>query len=449
MGLPDDNIRNNFKDDYEITKALKKNLNINIESIIFKRKRFKSTNVELNELIQNRIQGKKEAKIKLTGKNNNKKITNKNNKLIIKSLSYEKLEKVPEEIQNINQNTIYKNNNLHKSNPQIESKSLSKYKNEKENSQKESESSNSIEEISNITEETSNSSENTDETNSTSNQDNLIINDNMKTIFLSSGISNKDSINSNIVKEEKNSSDLSNQESISTLDYELNFYRNGTDIRRSYIQKLVSKALFLPNNKPKTHNSLIIFDWDDTLLPTSFLTPGGVFNESILYSENNHKKLEKLESSVLKLLNIAISKGDVYIITNAGAGWVEYSAQIIYPNILPILNKIKIISARGDWEKDFPGDIKSWKIQAFLGLTHKLDIKLVTNIICLGDSMLEMEAGRILAKKFSQAFVKTIKFKEGPKPEELNKQLTVVSNQFNAIYSAIKNLTIRVEKKKK
>ena len=64
------------------------------------------------------------------------------------------------------------------------------------------------------------------------------------------------------------------------------------------------------------------------------------------------------------------------------------------------MNKIKVISARGDWEKDYPGDIKSWKIQAFLSLANKLDVKLVTNIICLGDSMFEMEVGRILGKKF-------------------------------------------------
>jgi hypothetical protein len=59
-----------------------------------------------------------------------------------------------------------------------------------------------------------------------------------------------------------------------------------------------------------------------------------------------------------------------------------------------------------------------------------------------------MEAGKILADKFSEAFIKTIKFRECPKPEELNKQLTLVLEQFSNIYSTIKNLTIRVEKRK-
>ena len=76
-------------------------------------------------------------------------------------------------------------------------------------------------------------------------------------------------------------------------------------------------------------------------------------------------------------------------------------------------------------------------------------MNLVTNIICIGDSLFEMEAGRILASKFSEAFIKTVKFKEAPKMDELIKQLNVVYLQFGTIYSSIKNLTIRVEKKKK
>ena len=55
----------------------------------------------------------------------------------------------------------------------------------------------------------------------------------------------------------------------------------------------------------------------------------------------------------------------------------------------------------------------------------------------------------ILASKFSEAFIKTIKFREAPKLDELLKQLKLVYAQFGSIYSSIKNLTIRVERKKK
>ncbi len=296
----------------------------------------------------------------------------------------------------------------------------------------------------------------------------MLITNNIKAVFVDSKLSGKEQLPEEKNKEQeekqeeqskeneeiKSPNDLvkdssGNSNNSSTFDYELNFYRNGNDIRQSYISKLITKKVWNPNMKPKQHNSLIIFDWDDTLLPTSFLTPGGVFNEDIILSESDQDKLLKLEQSVLTLLNETVEKGNVYIITNAGKGWVEYSAKRFYPSIVEQLSKIKIISARGEYEKIYPGNSRQWKIQAFLNLLNDVDVKLVTNIICIGDSLFEMEAGRILASKFTEAFIKTIKFREAPKLDELIKQLKLVCIQFGAIYSSIKNLTIRVEKKKK
>jgi hypothetical protein len=41
-----------------------------------------------------------------------------------------------------------------------------------------------------------------------------------------------------------------------------------------------------------------------------------------------------------------VKYGKTYIITNAGEGWVEYSAKKFLPSLVQILNKIEIISAR-------------------------------------------------------------------------------------------------------
>ena len=313
------------------------------------------------------------------------------------------------------------------------------------------EDNNSFEEDDNENDEEEEKEENdNNETDEEKKQKKLMITNNIKTVFIDSKTgtkeqneNNNNNINNNNTNEENKLSTISN------YDYELNFYRNGNDIRQSYLAKLLSKNVWNPNTKPKQHNSIIIFDWDDTLLPTSFLTPGGIFDENIKLSQTDTEKLLKLEQAVVKLLNEAVDKGKVYIITNAGNGWVEYSANRFYPSIMPILDKIKIISARGQYEKVFPGNSRQWKIEAFLNLQKNLNMTLVTNIICLGDSLFEMEAGRILASKFTEAFIKTIKFREAPKLDELLKQLKLVCVQFSSIYSSIKNLTIRVERKKK
>ena len=231
--------------------------------------------------------------------------------------------------------------------------------------------------------------------------------------------------------------------------YELNFYKVFDRIRTVYYSQLLVKKVWKPIKGDKRHNNVIIFDWDDTLLPTSFLTPRGIFDEKNELNQKDQAKITKLEESVRNLLSIAITKADVYIITNAGEGWVQFSAEKYYPSIMEILGKIEIISARGKYEKDFPEDLKRWKIEAFLNIKKKLNDNLITNIICLGDSVFEMEAGRILASNFIHAVIKTIKFRENPKPEELNKQLNLVYVQFNSIFSSSKNLTVRVEKKKK
>ena len=231
--------------------------------------------------------------------------------------------------------------------------------------------------------------------------------------------------------------------------YELNFYKVFDRIRTVYYSQLLVKRVWKPIKGDKRHNNVIIFDWDDTLLPTSFLTPRGIFDEKNELNQKDQAKITKLEESVRNLLSIAISKADVYIITNAGEGWVQFSAEKYYPSIKEILEKIEIISARGKYEKVFPEDLKRWKIEAFLNIKKKLNDNLITNIICLGDSVFEMEAGRILASNFIHAVIKTIKFRENPKPEELNKQLNLVYIQFNSIFTSSKNLTVRVEKKKK
>ena len=151
--------------------------------------------------------------------------------------------------------------------------------------------------------------------------------------------------------------------------------------------------------KPKFHNSLIIFYFVDTLLPTTFLTPKGTFSEDIQLSPSDYKKMQQIANYVYDILKESIEKGDVYIITNAGINWVQFSANLFYPNISELLKKIKIISARGEYEKEFPDNLRQWKIQAFSDLIKDFDEKLVTNIICIRDSLYEIEAWIILASK--------------------------------------------------
>ena len=274
--------------------------------------------------------------------------------------------------------------------------------------------------------------------------DSINFNKNIKEIF--NNIGNITNHKNDKEKEKDNNDDKDKEKD----DLVLNIYKKDEQyIRKIYYSQLLLKKVWKPINDSKRHNSLIIFDWDDTLLPTSFLAPRGIFEENSLLNDKDQNKINKLQDSVQKLLLLAVSKSDVYIITNSGDGWVEFSAKKYYPKIMDILGKIEVISAREVYEKKFPEDSKRWKVESFLNLKKRLNDELITNIICLGDSIFEMEAGRILASRFIHAVIKTIKFREKPKPEELNKQLNLVLNQFDSIFTSSKNLTVRVEKKRK
>ena len=147
------------------------------------------------------------------------------------------------------------------------------------------------------------------------------------------------------------------------------------------------------------------------------------------------------------MLELAVTFGRVYIITNAVEGWVEFSCQRFMPSVLPVLSKISIISARTKYGDRFPDEVPKWKLYAFLETQTELTNGNMKNVVALGDSMMEMDAAHHLAMKFQKALIKTVKFREFPKPNELVKQLNLVITKFDDIINNVRNLTIRLEKK--
>jgi hypothetical protein len=67
------------------------------------------------------------------------------------------------------------------------------------------------------------------------------------------------------------------------------------------------------------------------------------------------------------------------------------------PSLTPLLKKITIISARTKYESYFPTDVSQWKLHAFLETQGSIDGAMITNIVALGDSMMEIDAAHHLA----------------------------------------------------
>jgi hypothetical protein len=191
------------------------------------------------------------------------------------------------------------------------------------------------------------------------------------------------------------------------------------------------------NNKDK--ETVIIFDWDDTLLSSSYLSSRGYrldSDSSKLIDVDNG--LRELEQSIISVLSSALNySNNVYIITNAETGWVQLSAQKFIPAVLPILNRITILSARSTFESRYPESPLKWKFYAFQEKLQPLfnNNKKYKNILSFGDSHVEREAVRAVTRGAPNTNTKSVKFAERPSIEQLRRQIELVNNCFTYIHN--------------
>jgi len=111
-------------------------------------------------------------------------------------------------------------------------------------------------------------------------------------------------------------------------------------------------------------NKVIIFDWDDTICPSSFVDQ--IKAESLhdlpLHYQNVFKEIGIVAE---KCINEAAKFGQVLVVTNSDDGWVKFSAERFVPNLLPCLDRCQIVSARTRYERFYPNQPLCWKAAAF------------------------------------------------------------------------------------
>jgi len=115
---------------------------------------------------------------------------------------------------------------------------------------------------------------------------------------------------------------------------------------------------------PPKSSKVIIFDWDDTICPSSFVDQFKVdtFSDLPLHYQNLFNEIGRCAE---RCLAAAAKHGEVIIITNSDEGWVDYSAERYVPNLLPVLPHYRVVSARTRYERFYPGQPLCWKAAAF------------------------------------------------------------------------------------
>lgn len=175
---------------------------------------------------------------------------------------------------------------------------------------------------------------------------------------------------------------------------------------------------------------------------------------------------------MVKLLEKALLFGEVHLVTNAEAGWVEMSAEAFLPAVVPLLPKVNIVSARSSYQTLYPDQPSMWKVEAFRnGLEQvfhgKADLTLDEeeektwstasppplpgqahrNVISFGDSMHERLALKRVTSNMALTYSKSVKFVERPTIQQLERELTMIYGSFEYLctYSGNLDLMLVVE----
>eukprot|EP00930_Biecheleria_cincta_P019879 TRINITY_DN15074_c0_g1_i1.p1 TRINITY_DN15074_c0_g1~~TRINITY_DN15074_c0_g1_i1.p1 ORF type:complete len:465 (-),score=62.09 TRINITY_DN15074_c0_g1_i1:199-1566(-) len=175
-------------------------------------------------------------------------------------------------------------------------------------------------------------------------------------------------------------------------------------------------------------DTLLIFDWDDTLMCSSAINA----NQFLPH------QYAQLEALVEQVLVTSMRLGETCIVTNADELWVHESTRQFLPRVMPLLSQMQVTSARRRHEACFPGDIFAWKRETFREVLAVRPASAMlaggTNLVVLGDSLAEMEAAHSSSIGLpSPPTVKTVKFKDAPSVEELLEQLRIVSQELDVI----------------
>lgn len=157
---------------------------------------------------------------------------------------------------------------------------------------------------------------------------------------------------------------------------------------------------------------IYVFDFDDTLFPTTFY---GKHNCAI-NKDRYSGVFQNIEKSINNLFD-ACDKADIYVLSNGSSEWINNCIDLYCPTIR---YRIKdIISARDKYENKFPDNIVMWKTYALIDIISSTKM---TDVIFVSDLIIDFESVDLVKKCYNSINIITVKFIEQPEYWQLIKQ---------------------------
>lgn len=185
-------------------------------------------------------------------------------------------------------------------------------------------------------------------------------------------------------------------------------------------------------------DTILIFDWDDTVLPSTWISEQGLtLCEDSVPTATHMALLDKVAERAAQTLAVAKRYGKVVLVTNAERGWIELSCQKFLPSLYQSLADVKIFSARSTYEHKGVASPFEWKYLAFeseiRGFYESFTSDRRKNVISFGDSAHEREALIRVTERMQNVHTKSLKFVERPEVEQLLKEHELITGCFRYI----------------
>jgi hypothetical protein len=187
-------------------------------------------------------------------------------------------------------------------------------------------------------------------------------------------------------------------------------------------------------------DTLLIFDWDDTILCSTWLSINKLrFDKASEPSNSQREQLAEVARMAIATLSAAKELGTVVIITNAERGWIELTCNKFLPALLPVLEGIKLVSARSTFESQKITSPVDWKLLAFeeqirgfygAGVGRRDRPK---NVLSFGDSIHEREALMRSTAAIPCCLSKSVKFLVKPSISQITQQHRLIQKSFERV----------------
>jgi len=210
----------------------------------------------------------------------------------------------------------------------------------------------------------------------------------------------------------------------------------------------------------RMEDTFLIFDWDDTLLPTTWIEKQGLRLDGHSPSEEQELELQRMTEHAKLTLKAAKALGEVILVTNAERGWVELSCQKFMPGLCESLQDVRILSARSTYEHQGVAQPSEWKylafqreLERFCEEPHPLSGETDTvagvtrrrNVISIGDSPHEREALIRVTAHMPDSRVKAVKLMARPDVHQLRQEHEIISDCFGDLVNLDGNLDLAIE----